>query len=154
MSVRSRRVVLVVVFVVIAAAAALSVAHLIAASPAAPAARPGNTSAPAAPPETSSGASRSPSTPPLAGPVDAGSQPDATGVAVSRSNGDYSYTVASGDSISAIAYRFGLCNADIYDANSWLDGHDDQLRVGQPLTIERVPGARHDAADCHTSVYG
>ncbi|GAA4163299.1 hypothetical protein GCM10022286_23570 [Gryllotalpicola daejeonensis] len=90
---------------------------------------------------------------PLTAPRDAGPQLDATGDAKATTATTFAYTVEPSDTISAIAYRFGLCNADIYGANDWLNGHDDQLLVGQTLTIQRVAAARHDAADCHTAVY-
>ena len=64
------------------------------------------------------------------------------------SPGHYVYVVASGDTPFAIAGRFGLCMADVYGSNPGLDGHQSDLYVGQHLTIARVRGPYHDAADC------
>ncbi|QDZ14561.1 LysM peptidoglycan-binding domain-containing protein [Humibacter ginsenosidimutans] len=80
--------------------------------------------------------------------ADGGARENAIGQATMTAPGHFRYIVAAGDTPFAIAGRFGVCMADLYGSNPGLDGHQSDLYVGQRLTIARVKGPYHDAADC------
>lgn len=58
------------------------------------------------------------------------------------------YTVASGDAVTGIAARFGLCTSDIYLANEDPEVYGHELAVGQQLTIRRMVGPGHTTEQC------
>lgn len=77
--------------------------------------------------------------------VDHGPQQAASGTAT-QNGAAFTYTVASGDAVTGIAARFGLCVNDIYLANDGIRGYE--LSTGQKLTIERTNGPGHDGKTC------
>lgn len=92
---------------------------------------------------------RTPSPTPTLGPaVDHGAIAHADGSATAAGAGHYVYTVASGDTVFAIAERFHVCIADLYGSNAGLAGHQSDLVVGQTLTIGRVKAPDHGADAC------
>lgn len=98
-------------------------------------------------------AAATPTTGSPARPVDHGPRASATGTSVPQQDGTFLYTIAKGDTLGAIAYRFGICNVDVFSANRQFDGHPDLLEPGQTITIEVEAGGLHGPADCHTAVY-
>jgi hypothetical protein len=73
---------------------------------------------------------------------DSGPSGSANGEAVLVSSGVYSYTVADGDALVAIAQRFGVCLDDITSPESekTIYLHPSDLRIGQHLTVQRTDG--------------
>jgi len=78
--------------------------------------------------------------------ADHGPQQAASGTATPIGDA-FTYTVASGDAVTGIANRFGLCVNDIYLANDGIFGQE--LAVGQQLTIKRTPGPGHTGTTCN-----
>lgn len=61
-----------------------------------------------------------------------------------------SYVVESGDTITAIAYRFGLSPETVVWSNAELEKNPDLLSVGQTLTILPVDGVYHQVGGSDT----
>ena len=79
---------------------------------------------------------------------DGGAREHAMGDSARGADGVYSYQVVKGDIVSNIASRFGLCMDDLYTANPGLQGHEDELRVGEILSIQYESAAAHPKSEC------
>jgi hypothetical protein len=75
--------------------------------------------------------------------LDEGTRPHATGRAVREPPHDYLYTIARGDTVTAIAQRFRLCAADIYGALPY-GASTERLPPSQQLLLQ---GHTLDPAD-------
>lgn len=87
----------------------------------------------------------------VTGPAqDLGPRLHASAKATEISTGVFTYEIAKNDTLGALAERFDICLADLYSANSSLrPGHEDEISIGQQITLEFVDGASVEGAE-HT----
>lgn len=76
--------------------------------------------------------------------------PDRSAFSEAPSDEIRTYTVENGDTITGIAYKFGLSPETIVWANKDLEANPDMLSVGQSLTVLPVDGIFHQVGGSDT----
>ena len=85
----------------------------------------------------------------VTGPAqDLGPRLHASAKATQISSGVFIYEIAKNDALGAIAERFDICLSDLYSGNGSLSpGHEDEISIGQRITVEFVDGASVEGAE-------